>query len=47
MLRNFDSKKDLHRTKFELRRRILVKLRFRELRSSKLSHLSPFNKKAI
>ena len=39
----FDSWKDLHATKFELRPRILVKLSFRELCDSKIFGLHFFN----
>ena len=43
----FDSRKDSQSTKFERRRRIFVKLSFRELCDSKLSGLHPFDNMAI
>ena len=47
MLGEFDSRKDLHSTKFEQWPRIFVKLSFRELRGSKLSVLHPFDNMAL
>ena len=43
----FDSRKDSQSTKFERRRRIFVKLSFRELSNSKLSGLHAFDNTAI
>ena len=43
----FDSRKDLHSTKFERRHQIFTKLSFRELCDSKLSGLHPFDDMAI
>ena len=43
----FDSRKDLHSTKFEGRPQIFVKLSFRELCDSKLSGVHPFDNMAI
>ena len=42
----FDSGKDSHSTKLERRPRIIVKLSFKELCSSKLSGLHPFDNMA-
>ena len=47
MSADFDLSKDSHSTKLEWRPLIFVKLSFRELCGSKLSHLSPFNIMAI
>ena len=43
----FDSRNDLQSTKFEQRPQIFVKLKFRELRNSKLSGLHAFDNMAI
>ena len=43
----FDSKKDLHSTKFERRPQIFVKLSFKELYDSKVPGLHPFDEMTI
>ena len=47
MSQDYDSRKDLHSTKFEKRPCIFVKLSFGEMCDSKLPRLHPFDKTII
>ena len=47
MPEEFDSRKDLHSTKFDRSPQIFAKLSFRELCESKLSALHPFDSMAM